>query len=61
MQPLVERAGARSPDDLQEAVVVVATALGARPVTRGERGRLVEEEELGVAPRLLLLERGAGP
>ncbi len=40
------------PPDLLEADVIVAPAEGARPVTRGERGGLVEEEELGELPRL---------
>ena len=37
---------------LVEADVVLAPALRARPVAGGERGRLVEEEQLGELPRL---------
>ena len=59
VQALVESGGTRLAGDLQETVVVVAAALGARPVTGGERGRFVEEEELRVAPRLLLLDAPA--
>jgi hypothetical protein len=36
----------------EELLGVAATALVARPVCRRARGRLVEEEELRVAPRL---------
>src|SRR6185369_10583723 len=43
---------ARLADDLQEAVVVLAPAQRARAVAGRERGRLVEEEQLGEAPRL---------
>src|SRR5262249_37907167 len=35
----------------EEAAVIRVPTLGARPVTGGERGRLVEEEEAGVATR----------
>ena len=59
VQALVESGGTRLAGDLQETVVVVAAALGARPVTGGERGRFVEEEELRVAPLLLLLDAAA--
>ena len=59
MQPLVDRVRARLADDLQEAVVVLAATLGARPVPGCERGRLVEEEELGVTTRLQQLRAAA--
>jgi hypothetical protein len=42
----------RARPQLTEAPVVIAPALGARPVTGGERGRLVQEEELGELARL---------
>src|SRR5579871_2247289 len=51
MEALVDRAGARLADELHEADVVLAAALGARPVARREGGRLVEEEQAGVATR----------
>ena len=38
--------------DVTEADVVLATTEGTRTVTRGERGRLVQEEELGELARL---------
>src|SRR4029453_19502111 len=42
---LVELAGARGTREREEALVIRVPALGARPVPRGECGRLVEEEE----------------
>src|SRR5262249_34326788 len=45
--------------ELAEAHVVLAPAERARPVAGGEGGRLVEEEQLGEAPRLE--ERRAAP
>jgi hypothetical protein len=47
-----------APDRL-EVAVIVATALGAGAVSRSERRRLVEEEQLRVAARLQ--ERPAAP
>src|SRR5438105_4749147 len=46
---LVRAAGAA---DREEAPVVVPAAEGARAMAGGERGRLVEEEELGELPGL---------
>ena len=51
MEPLVDGVGAFLADELHEADVVLAPALGARPVPGRERGRLVEEEQAGVAVR----------
>src|SRR5437588_234098 len=51
MQPAVDRVGARFTDGGQEPAVVLAPALGAWPMSRRERGGVVEEEEPGVASR----------
>jgi hypothetical protein len=48
----VDLVGTPRSDELEEQLVVGSTAERARPVTRGERGRLVEEEELGEAAGL---------
>lgn len=45
VEPLVDVIRSTLADDLHEAVVVLAAALGARPVAGCERGGLVEEEE----------------
>jgi hypothetical protein len=60
----VDRVGARPawvelPPDRAEAHVVFAAAERARSVTGRERGRLVQEEQLGEAPGLQ--ERSAVP
>ncbi len=52
IEPEVDRVGTRFADEPEEARVVVAATERARPVARGEGGRLVEEEELGELPRL---------
>jgi hypothetical protein len=52
VKPRVDRVRAGCPQNLREPVVVGAAAQGARPVTRRERRRLVEEEELGEAAGL---------
>ena len=50
VEPLVDRRHAwnRSGPHLEEAIEVVAPALRAGPVTGGERGRIIEEEQLRV-------------
>src|SRR3954454_24155046 len=57
MEPRVDRigagaAGVESGPDRAEAEVVVPAAERARPVSRGERRRFVEEEKLGEPARL---------
>ena len=61
VQPLVDCVGAPLADELQEVDVVLAAAFRARPVTGGERRRLVEEEELGDSGPAVACRRGAGP
>jgi 8-oxo-dGTP pyrophosphatase MutT (NUDIX family) len=57
VEPLIDGVGAtivcvQVAPHLDEPHVVLATALGTRPVPGGQRGRLVEEEQFGEAPRL---------
>ena len=59
VQPLVDRVGARLRDELAEPVVVGPPALRTWAVSRGERSRVVEEEQLRVAAGLK--ERGTPP
>src|ERR1044071_401292 len=47
LEPLVDLVGTARADELEEAVVVLAATQRARPVAGGERGHLVEEEQLG--------------
>ena len=58
VEPPVELVGARGAGEGEEAPIVRVPALGAGSVSGGERGRLVEEEETGVAVRR---HRPAGP
>ena len=51
MEPPVELVGARRAREAEEAAVVRVPALGARPVSCGERSGVVEEEEARVAAR----------
>jgi len=44
VQPGVDRVGARLAHESQEPDAVLAAALGARSMARGERGGVVEEE-----------------
>ena len=52
VEALVDLVRAARAGDLEEPVVVLASAQCARPVPGRERGRLVEEEELRELPRL---------
>ena len=52
MEALVDLVRAARAGELEEPVVVLASAERARPVPGRERGRLVEEEELRELPRL---------
>src|ERR1700752_4000483 len=49
VEPFVELVGARGAGEGEEAPIVRVPALGTRAVPRGERCRIVEEEETGVA------------